>query len=306
MLPILIIGSTILGFAAAFLFYFNYIANFHRIQVFGKGRKASPDSGYLQAFDLPDFFIGKDDLRLLRMVKLRKLPVAVCLGDSITHGIISVNYVARLQEEFQGQAVFVNAGVNGNLAFNLRSRLREDCLEYEPDFVSLLIGTNDVNSRSGGRILKNYLRFQRLPRVPDKAFFLENLRGIFRDLKDCTRARVAVLSLPVIGEDLDSAANRLAREYSADIKALASEFGFSYLGLNEAQNDFLSAGGAKRRPKPLRRILLLRILLMLRRSFDRIAEIHGRRLTYDGLHETTLGAKMIADLISGWLRGVMP
>jgi hypothetical protein len=120
-------------------------------------------------------------------------------------------------------------------------------------------------------------------------------------LKSGTKARVAVLSLPVIGEDRHSGPNRLAREYSADIRALAGEFGFDYLPLNEAQNAAIAQDPSPPRGKKEKRRFLTHVLLMLRRSFDRIAEIHGRRLTYDGLHETTAGAAMITDLIGSWL-----
>jgi lysophospholipase L1-like esterase len=305
MLAFLITASAVVALAGAFLFYFNYVAHFRRVQVYGKRRKINMDAGIIPVFDLPDLLIDPDELRLLALVKMRKLPVAVCLGDSITHGIVSENYVARLQDEFQGRCVFVNSGVNGNLAYNLNARMREDCLEYDPDYVTVLIGTNDVNALSGGRTLRNYQRFQRLPALPDKAFFLTNLRAVFESLRGGTRARVAVLSLPVIGEHLDSTANRAVREYSMEIKAMAEEFGFAYLPLNESQNAFIASHGGKKPAKALSRMALVHILLMLRRSFDRIAEIHGRVLTYDGLHQTSAGAQMIVGLIQEWLNAEM-
>ncbi len=301
MLGFLLAAVAISYVAAILVFYYNYIARYHRVQVFGERRKLRYPRGVVPLFDLPDLLIDKDEYRLMRLVKLRKLPVIVCLGDSITHGIVSTDYVAMLQERFQARCVFVNSGINGNLAFNLRARLHEDCLEYDPDFVTLLIGTNDVNSRSGGKALRNYQRFQGLDVEPDKAFYIENLRGILDALKARTSARVAILSLPVIGEDPDSAPNRLAREYSADIKALAAEYGLAYLPLNEAQNAAIDAKSVKENPARAKRWFLLNVLLMLRKSFDRIAEIQGRILTYDGLHMTTRGATMISELIGGWL-----
>lgn len=40
---------------------------------------------------------------------------------------------------------------------------------------------------------------------------------------------------------------------------------------------------------------------MIIRSFDKVAELNGNFLTYDGLHETSRGAAMIEDLLSGFL-----
>ncbi len=298
----LLIAAVAISYVAAILaFYYNYIARYHRVQVFGERRKIRYPRGVVPLFDLPDLLIDKDEYRLMRLVKLRKLPVAVCLGDSITHGIVSTDYVAMLQERFQARCVFVNSGINGNLAFNLRARLAEDCIEYDPDYITVLIGTNDVNSRSGGKALRNYQRFQGLSVVPDEEYFVENLRGIFESIKTRTSARVAVLSLPVIGEDPASAPNELARAYSSRIKYLASEFGFTYLPLNEAQNTAINAKSVKENPARAKRWFLLNVLLMLRKSFDRIAEIQGRILTYDGLHMTSRGASMIEELIGGWL-----
>lgn len=58
-------------------------------------------------------------------------PLVVCAGDSITHGHASYPYVDLLRERLGGDGfTFVNAGVNGELSYNLvrtgisRRRLR--------------------------------------------------------------------------------------------------------------------------------------------------------------------------------------
>jgi|GEM_PF-1480441 lysophospholipase L1-like esterase len=301
MFGLLIAGAALAGLASVLAFYYTYIASFHRVQVFGdRIRKPAAEKGVIPVFDLPDLLIDKDEYRLMRLVKLRKLPVVVCLGDSITQGVVSVDYVAALQETFKGRLILVNSGVNGNLAFNLLQRLHQDCLEYDPDFITILIGTNDVNAATGGpKALRSYQRFQGLAAMPDEAFYLENLRAVLEGIEKGTRARVALLSLPVIGEDPASPANALARRYSARIKELAAEHGFAYLPLNETQNAYLAARPAP--PRPSRAAFLLTPSLMLSKGFDRIARLRGRELTYDGLHETTKGADMILSLIWAWL-----
>lgn len=38
----------------------------------------------------------------------------------------------------------LNRGIGGDQVFNLRNRWEEDCLNYNPDIVSILVGVNDV------------------------------------------------------------------------------------------------------------------------------------------------------------------
>ena len=70
----------------------------------------------------------------------------VCVGNSITHGQVSYNYVNILSERLSDNGYqFVNAGINGNLAYNVVKRLGK-IIECDPDYVTLLIGTNDANA----------------------------------------------------------------------------------------------------------------------------------------------------------------
>ena len=71
--------------------------------------------------------------------------LVVCLGDSNTQGQFSANYVKRLQDRWPGTR-FINAGVNGQLAYNITQRL-DEVVAQQPDVVTLLVGTNDVNAQ---------------------------------------------------------------------------------------------------------------------------------------------------------------
>ena len=77
----------------------------------------------------------------------RQNPVIVCAGDSITHGIISTNWVGMLESRFP-DCRFINAGVNSELAYNLLGRI-DPIIGINPDIVIILIGTNDVNAKIG-------------------------------------------------------------------------------------------------------------------------------------------------------------
>ena len=77
----------------------------------------------------------------------------VCIGNSITHGRVSYNYVNILSDDLSGHGYhFINAGINGNLAYNVVKRLGK-IIECNPDYVTLLIGTNDANASLSEKIM---------------------------------------------------------------------------------------------------------------------------------------------------------
>ena len=58
--------------------------------------------------------------------------LVVCAGDSITHGVVSANYVEILERRFAADGYeFVNVGINGHLAYNLLGRL-DDVVACRP------------------------------------------------------------------------------------------------------------------------------------------------------------------------------
>ena len=59
-------------------------------------------------------------------------PIVLCCGDSITHGHIGYDWVGALREN-DSSKIYVNAGVNGDLAWNLNQRL-EDALKCNRDY----------------------------------------------------------------------------------------------------------------------------------------------------------------------------
>ena len=94
--------------------------------------------------------------------------MVVCIGDSITHGRVSHNYVDLLAGRFRdGNVVFVNAGINSELAWNVVQRL-DAVIACKPDVVTVLsYGTNDANATlseaNGRRAVK---KMKTAPRPP--------------------------------------------------------------------------------------------------------------------------------------------
>ena len=233
-----------------------------------------------------------------------------CLGASLTAGSVSADYVEMLQarptlRDFH----FINHGVNGDLAWNGLQRL-EKVVADQPDAVTILIGTNDVNATLSERNRLRYHEFNHLPIThPDLAWYEENLRRIIRGLQIETRARLAVLSLAPIGEDLAHEANQRLALYNESICEIAAATKIDYLPLHERMLAYLHAHETERASLPPRleyRDGLINIgnataLHHTGLSWNEISRRNGLQLLTDGLHLNSTAAAMIADLIESWL-----
>ena len=236
-------------------------------------------------------------------------PVLVCVGDSITHGTVSANYVDILSARL-GDTGFdvVNAGINSELAYNVAVRL-DDIIACHPDYVTILIGTNDANGSLSEKKAKKQVKEMSLPQVPTKEFYRENLYLIVKRLSEETDAKIALLSLPPIGENIGDEACARAGEYSAVIKEIADSERVAYLPLFEIMTNHLKEENVRPRlayAETNPELVMYYGIFMhfvCNRDFDRIAKRNGFSLLVDFLHLNTRGATMVADLIEGFVSG---
>jgi lysophospholipase L1-like esterase len=243
-----------------------------------------------------------------RLVRDRNRPVVVCAGASVTQGNMGVGYVDLLEARLGHLFQFANAGRNGDLAFNLAERL-DAVVALQPDAVVLQIGTNDVNASLAPEVAERYRRIKKLPSRPDRDFYRDNLLRILRRLGTETSARVAILSLPPIGEDLESTSNRQVRSYNEVLRAAVAAEGIGYLPVYERMAEALVAQPSPRAAPPANRLIGQALVqrYLLGRSFDRIAASNGYQFLTDGIHLNSRGAAVVADQIEDWLvKGVDP
>jgi lysophospholipase L1-like esterase len=233
----------------------------------------------------------------------------VCFGASLTAGTVSFNYLDLLgaRPSLAGFR-FINHGVNGDLAWNGLERL-DRVIAERPDFVTILIGTNDVNATMSERNLLRYKAFNHLPTEPTLTWYECNLGTIVKRLKQETRARLALLSLAVIGEDLEHEANRKIVLYNDAIRRVAREENLAYLPLHERMVAYLHEHEGDRAELPPRleyrdglhntgNALALHATGL---SWDEVSRRNGLLVTTDCLHLNSVGAGMVADLIEAWL-----
>ncbi|MDG4797588.1 GDSL-type esterase/lipase family protein [Micromonospora sp. WMMD1082] len=213
--------------------------------------------------------------------------VVVAAGASLTHGSLSADWVGALRGRLGAAGyTFVNAGRNGNTSQDLRERLDADVVSCRPNAVALLIGTNDVLGDVG----------------PDR--YRANLEAIVDHLRATTTARIALLSLPPLGEDLDSARNQELERYNATIREVTITRQLAYLPLHEQLTALLhgreDAAAGYDFSFPLAFYVAFE-RYVLRNSWDEIADGNGLRVLTDHVHLSDRGGTVVADLVAGWL-----
>jgi lysophospholipase L1-like esterase len=235
-----------------------------------------------------------------------RVRTVVCVGDSLVRGQVSVDFVELLRQRLSEDGFhFSNAGVNGDLAYNVLTRL-DVVIARQPDFVIVLVGTNDVNATLTPRMERGYRWWKRLPEMPQPEWYQANMTQIVRLLKEKTSARIAVTSPPVLGEDLASLANDRIRRYSALLFSLATLEGITYLPVHERHEEHLRRiDRVAGRPHDANSMVMWTSLFrhyVLRRDFETIARENGFVLTTEGLHLNGPGAAIVADVVEAFLR----
>ena len=198
------------------------------------------------------------------------------------------------------QFSLVNAGVNGQLAWNLLQRA-DEIIECEPDYVTIMIGTNDANAATSKKTAEGYMKRMSLPQMPDELWFRDNLQELVTRLQNETSATIALLSIPPIGEALDHPAFRISSEYTKSIQKVADITGVAYLPLFEKMLLFLKEyTGEPTYPfekATMGMFVACAKRYLLRKEWNAIGKEAGFQLHIDYLHLNTTGAIIVADLI---------
>ena len=161
-------------------------------------------------------------------------------GDSITdagrnyellHGEESLGFgyvkyaAAGLRERGFAEEDMINRGISGNRIVDLYARIKVDCWNHAPDFISVLIGVNDVWHEIYG---KNGVEIDRFEKM---------YRHLIEDTKKALPNVKMMLCEPFVLEG--GATNEKFEEflevykYAEVVKKLAEEYGLAFLPLQE-------------------------------------------------------------------------
>lgn len=228
------------------------------------------------------------------------------LGASITQGKISTSYVKTLRKTLGTKEYeYVNHGIAGYESYNVLMKL-DKAINEKPDYVMLLVGTNDITSSLDPKLAEKTRKMKHIPHEPTINHYVNNIRSIIKRLKEETHAHIALASLPVIGENLDSIENKTLSAYNAALKTIAEEEHVAYLPVFELQKNYLiekingKGNDCKESTKKAFKALFLHYLLFV--SLDTISKQNHFLLLTDGIHQNSIGAKFIADEVEKFIK----
>lgn len=228
-----------------------------------------------------------------------------CIGDSITHGHVSEDYTKLLRKRFEskGKSIeIINAGINSEHAYNVLQRI-DEIISCKPDFVSILIGTNDSNNSINAKRWNRAIKLYDLPEKPSIAFYKDNLEKIMRRLKKETKARICILSLPTNGEKPDDISFQRGIEFNKVIKDMAARMDIEYLPLYKRMASFLKEHPANTKCNSDNQDeYMIKGILKHRfgRNYEKISKDIGCQFHVDFLHLNKKGATLIVDLLEAF------
>ena len=231
--------------------------------------------------------------------------LVVCLGDSHTHGRVGADWVAGVQRRMGMEGwLFVNAGHNGDLAWNLAQRL-DPVIACDPDHAIILVGSNDLMAACHPDDAAEYVENHGLPRTPGIDWYEEQLREIVHRLKEATRAKIILCTLPPLGESVDPEVAGRHAAHNAIIGMLGRVERLTVLPLHRVlAREIEKAPGPPYIPGdrrgPILRALVSRYLRG--RSWDEAGRAQGYSVLTDGIHLGDKAAQVLAGMVEAHLR----
>lgn len=163
----------------------------------------------------------------------------IFIGDSVTDTgrdrdnklSLGTGYVQKVAQQLKvsypnHRYECINKGINGNRVIDLQERWQEDCLDYNPELLSILIGVNDVWRRYDSNDPTSVHAFERV------------YRDILSQAKAKTKAKIIILE-PFL---LHTPKDRIAWRDDLDpkravVKKLAEEFKAVFIPFDKIMTD---------------------------------------------------------------------
>ena len=144
--------------------------------------------------------------------------------EAMGHGYVKYA-AAGLKERGFADEDLINRGISGNRIVDLYARIKVDCWNHQPDFLSILIGVNDVWHEVEGKNGVELDRFEKMYRI-----LIEDTKKVLPNIQ-------MMLCEPFVLEGLATSAKYdqflEVYKYAEVVKKLAAEYGLYYLPLQE-------------------------------------------------------------------------
>lgn len=172
----------------------------------------------------------------------------LCIGDSITDcgrarpvgkggglGFGYVNLINALVQAWKPEAnlTVLNTGISGDTIRHLKARWQTDVIDLKPDYLSIMIGVNDV-----------WRKFDN-PNNPEMAVPVDEYIAIYKELISGTKNKVRkiILITPFLSEkDKNEPMMNLLLNYISAVKELAKENDFLLVDMQEGFDKYLDGG----------------------------------------------------------------
>ena len=232
-------------------------------------------------------------------------PVVVCCGDSITHGHIGYDWVSSLRDIDESK-MYVNAGINADLTWNLNQRI-QDIIKHRPDYVTILIGTNDaIGSQNVKHIQDYYVSTKGLPRLPHIDWFAAELEKFIISIQSKTNAKIAICTLSWLGEQYEAEIIKVVKSHNNIIRELSSKYSLKLIDLfkefeqiiNTNNNSIPYTTTEWRRLRGLRAVVLHYVFGW---SWNRIGKKYNLQLMCDHIHLNERGGYLLKKQITKFL-----
>jgi lysophospholipase L1-like esterase len=211
--------------------------------------------------------------------------------------------------------------------------------QIDPDYVFVLIGTNDMLSIYHKKFQKEIGKFNNIePDILTMKNFEQNMKDIIQYLySTASMVRIGIGTIPPLGEDLNSEANRIVQEANQIIKQIVSTLNnenndrISVIDIYERMENVLLLNQKNHRPRipwlprvvtsidyylilfmlvcPIQRILSSILSILLLRSlnskikwWNRISYCLGKPLSHDGVHFNENARDIVVTLIMQWIQ----
>jgi lysophospholipase L1-like esterase len=154
-------------------------------------------------------------------------------GDGLGSGYASlVN--AILAAKFPKDKIKVlNTGISGNTVRHLKSRWQSDIIDLSPDYLSIMIGINDV-----------WRKFDR-PDMPEEHVPLAEYEAVYRELISQTKSKVRkiILITPFLSEtDKNEPMAAMLLDYIAAVKKIAADESLLLVDMQAEIDKYLADG----------------------------------------------------------------
>lgn len=228
-----------------------------------------------------------------------------CFGDSITAGHPGISYFRYLKRKNDYQ----NFGLGGDTLLGLSKRIgcflmKSSCKEF-----IIEIGGNDIllpflkkHSKEWAKIVDRLIARGSVP-LPKAADFTEEYEKLIWKLSD---KKIKAISIPCIGENIESDLNAKVDKYNESIKNLCIKYGVAYVDFNKWQKEIINnsnPGTGYFISKNPFDVMIDSLITTYLGFSSWISKKRKLIVTVDGVHLNKKGAKGLAHLIEEDVEG---